>query len=104
MCDSERGTILHQWLQSGLDEALRVGIEGTGRLIQDKNLRVFQNNARDGNALLLTSGELVRALAHDSIVTVIKLYDAVMNSRCFGSCDHLFFCSIFTSIQQVFPD
>src|SRR5215469_12469509 len=104
MCDSQRGTILHQWLQSGLDQALRMGIKGTGRLVQNKNPRVFENNASDSNALLLTAGELVTALAHDSIVTVIKLHDTIMNSRCFGSRDHLFFCSIFTSVQQVFPD
>src|SRR5260370_29041241 len=104
MGDGQRGTILHQWLQGGLDQARGMGIEGAGRLIQDEDSRVFQNDARDGYALLLTTGELKTALAHDSIVAVIKLHDAIMDGCCLGCRDHLLLCSVDTSIEQVFLD
>ena len=53
--DDKRCAPLHQPLQSLLDYRLCLGIHTRCGIIQDQNLRVFQQRARNGDALLLPS-------------------------------------------------
>src|SRR5579875_723545 len=66
--DGQRGAALHEWLQGGLNQALGVGIQRAGGLVQNEDTRIFKDHTRDGDALLLTTGELIAALTNDGIV------------------------------------
>src|SRR5258708_29334014 len=63
MRDDDDGAMLHQILQSGLDQTLGFGIQVRGRFVENKYRRVLQQSARDGEALALAAGEFLAALA-----------------------------------------
>ena len=48
-------------LQQFHDRLARVGVEGRGRLVADQQLRLVNQGAGDGHALLLAAGQLRRA-------------------------------------------
>ena len=74
----------HQRLQGGLNQPLGTGVERAGGLVQDQDARVLQDDAGDGDALLLAAGELVAALADDGVVALGQLHDAVVDGG--GAC------------------
>jgi hypothetical protein len=43
-------------VQRALDFALGMGVERRGRLVQQKDRRILQDRARNGDALLLAAG------------------------------------------------
>src|SRR5687767_11192760 len=51
-------------LQDREDLRARVRVEVPGRLVGEDHRRVVQERARDGDALLLSAGELARAVLH----------------------------------------
>jgi hypothetical protein len=68
--DGERGAVGRQGVDGLLDGVLGAGVQGAGRLVEDEDRRVAQDRAGDGQALLLTAGEAVSALADDRVVPV----------------------------------
>ena len=58
--DHHRDVEVLQGLDDLQDFAGELRVEGAGRLIEEKNLRVQRQGAGDGDALLLSAGELVR--------------------------------------------
>src|SRR5579885_2547491 len=102
--DSQRRASLHQRLQSGLDQTLRMRIERARGLIEDQDARIFQDHAGDGDALLLAAGELIAALANYRIVTLVQLHNAIMDRRRLRRSDNLFLGRIRTSVQKIFTD
>lgn len=51
--DDERGAALHQLVQRVLDFAFGVGVQRGCGLVQDKDARVLEEGAGDGDALAL---------------------------------------------------
>ena len=56
--DHQGGAVFRNLLQFGLNRFLGFGVERRSRLIEDKDVRIFENRARDGDALLLAAGKL----------------------------------------------
>src|ERR671939_328637 len=73
------GAVLHQRCKRRLDEPLRTCICRAGRLIQDQDPRLLEEDAGNREALLLATGELVVSLPYDGLVAVSQLHDAIMN-------------------------
>src|SRR5688500_15791171 len=55
VCDGDGGAPLHQALERGLDEPLAHRVQRRGRLIEDQDARILEQDARDRHALLLTT-------------------------------------------------
>ena len=53
--DDQHGAAFGESLECGLDRVLTLRIECRGRLIEDNDWRVFEESARDGNPLALTT-------------------------------------------------
>ena len=58
--DHHRDVEVLQGLDDLQDFAGELRVEGAGRLIEEKHLRVQRQGAGDGDTLLLSAGELVR--------------------------------------------
>ena len=72
-----------------------------GRLIQDQDTRVLQNDAGDGNALPLAAAQPVTSFANRRIITVRQPHDKIVNVGCSGRGYHLRFAGLLTSVKQV---
>ena len=55
------------------DERIRLGIHRTGRVIQNEDLRLFQQRTRNAEALLLAAGDIGAALLDVGVVPVREL-------------------------------
>src|SRR6185437_6632504 len=78
--DDERGTVLRDLAQAGLDLALGLGVERRGRLVADEDARLLEDDAGDGDALLLAAGELEAALADRRLVAVRQGGDEIADA------------------------
>src|SRR5262245_15866 len=63
--DHEAGPAGHDPLEGGLDQRLRLRVEVGGRLVEDQDARVLENDPRQRDPLLLAAGEAVAALPDD---------------------------------------
>ena len=61
--DDQGGAALHGLVQGALDQALVLGVQGAGGLVQQQDRRVADQGAGDGQALALAAGEGAAALA-----------------------------------------
>ena len=66
--DHERRASAPERLQPVLDEPLAFAIEARGRLVEDQDLRIGEDGARDGDALALAARQPHPALADDRVV------------------------------------
>ena len=66
--DGDDGAALHETVELLLDDRLHFGIERRGRLVEDEDRRVLENEAGDGDALALAARELDAALADQRVV------------------------------------
>jgi hypothetical protein len=64
--DDERCPADHELVQRLLDKSFAFGVEGRGRLVEDQDLRVFEDGAGDGDALSLATGEFGAAFARSA--------------------------------------
>ena len=78
MRDDDGRAPLHQRRQRLLDQPLGLGVERTGRLVEQQDRRVLQDGARNRDALALAAGELVAALADRGIVATRHRHDEIM--------------------------
>lgn len=58
MCDDDRCATLHGTVQGLLHNLLTLFIESRSCLVQDEDLRVFDESASDSHSLLLSTGKL----------------------------------------------
>src|SRR5687768_2779242 len=58
MSNDEGGASPHQALERLFDQMLALGVEGAGGLVEDEDARIAQHRPSDGDALLLSPGEL----------------------------------------------
>src|SRR5215469_7833737 len=70
MGDDQHGAVLHQVVDGVLHEALRLGIELAGGLVQNEDGRVPQHRPGDGDPLALAPGQPRPALAEDGVVSL----------------------------------
>src|SRR5690242_8234705 len=79
MGDGDGGPGSHEGIEGVLDLPFAGRVERRGRLVQDEDARVVEQDPGDGQALFLAAGQPVPALAHDRVVAVGKLHDSVVN-------------------------
>src|SRR5437870_779911 len=79
--DHEHRTMRHEAIDRLLHQALRLGVEGAGRLVEDQDRRVAQQGPRDRDALALPAGEPRAPLAQQRVVSLRKLGDELVRVR-----------------------
>src|SRR5450756_623692 len=62
------------------DMLLRVGVHGRQGVVQDKDARLLENGARDGDTLLLATGQRDAALPDHRAELVLKLHDVLVDA------------------------
>src|SRR5581483_8510599 len=70
MGNDDHGLADDELFQGGLNGGLAFAVEGAGGFVEDKEGGVAEEGAGDGDALLLSAGELRTALADDRVVTL----------------------------------
>mmetsp|Transcript_67009 Transcript_67009/g.132815 ORF Transcript_67009/g.132815 Transcript_67009/m.132815 type:complete len:208 (-) Transcript_67009:1003-1626(-) len=60
----DRRAIFHQPIDRLLDHMLALSVQSARRLVEEEHVRIDEQRPRDGDALLLTAGELHATLAH----------------------------------------
>jgi hypothetical protein len=88
--DGDGGAALHQRFQRFLDLALGLGIDRRGGLVQESDLGVEQDGARNRDALALAARQARAALAHDGVVAFGQVGDKVVGIGRLGRADDLF--------------
>src|SRR5262252_4544373 len=82
----------HQVIELLLDRLLHLRVQGAGGLVEDKDRRVLQQHAGDGDALALATGKLYAAFTNMCRVAlaalqVLKPSDELVGLRFFGGGD-----------------
>jgi two-component sensor histidine kinase len=62
-----------------LDQGFGFAVQVAGGFVEHKNPGVFQDDARQGNALFLAAAQTVTALAHDRVVAIAQVHDEVVD-------------------------
>src|SRR5262245_61331023 len=78
MGDHERRPAFAQSLETVLNHGFTFAVEARRRFIENQNLRVCQDRARDGDPLALTTGEADAALANDGVVVFFEGLDKLV--------------------------
>src|SRR3546814_3958942 len=78
--DDEGGAPADQLSQRLLNMALRLAVEGGGRLVEQQDGGVLQHGAGDGDALALTAGEVAAARADLGVVAAGEGGDEIMGA------------------------
>ncbi len=84
MRHDDRRSLAHHRGQSREDLLFRVRIHGRERIVQDQDLRVDRQRARDGGTLLLPAGERDAALADHGVVSFRKIAEIRVEPRHLG--------------------
>ena len=87
--DDDRRAAQQRRLEGGLDVRLVVVVEVARRLVEDHHLRILEQQAGDGDALLLAARQAVAALADDGVVAVGERGDGVVDAGRLGGGDDL---------------
>ena len=86
MRNCDHGAPLHQRAETRLDRGLDFAVERGGRLVQHQNGRIFQDHARNRDALALTTREFHAAFANMRVIAaasfpVLQFHDEFMRVR-----------------------
>lgn len=98
LCDDQFRRVRDFFAESPADLCIRCGIHSTRTVIEDQDLRLFQQGTRDTKALLLTTGDVVSALFD---MGVISLWERVDELIC--TCKPAGFPAFFVSCLQISP-
>ena len=74
MGDHKGCAALHKIGKAFLNQLLRFGIQTGSRLVENKNARISQDGAGDGDALALSTGQLHAPFANDGVISVFKTF------------------------------
>lgn len=102
MGDDEASAIFHEFLEGVLDKAFRFGIKGRSSFVENKYRGVFENGARNGNALTLATGKFGAAFASEGIVAFGKINDEVVGVGKLGGMDNFVFGGVGFAVGDVF--
>ena len=75
VCDDKARPPDHETVERRLHDLLALRVERRRRLIEDEDARVFENRARDRDALALTARNAHAAFADLGIVAVLQLHN-----------------------------
>src|SRR5215470_2993052 len=81
VCDRKRRAIGRDLLEFGLDQLLGLRVERRSRLVEDQDARVLQDRTRDGDSLLLATGQLQAALTNRRLISVGQAGNEIVNLR-----------------------
>src|SRR5690606_15810226 len=76
--DRNGGTVAGDPLERSLDRRFGLVVHRAGRFVEDQDRRVLEDGAGNGDALALTSGQLLSALADDGVVSVREPADELL--------------------------
>ena len=93
-----------QVLQRRLDLALRLGVDGRGRLVEDQDARIDQQRPGDRDPLPLAAGERLAALADERVVAVGQPQDELVRARRPGGRDDLVARRVRPAVGDVLGD
>ena len=102
--DHDRGAAREQRAQRRLDQLLREAVEVRGRLVEDQDPGVLEDDAGDREPLLLAAGEAVAALADDRPVAVREGGDELVEVRGPGGRLELVDGRLGAGVEEVAPD
>lgn len=102
--NDHRGVMAANFSQVGLDFTLCRCVERTCRLIEDHDLRAFENSSSDCDPLLLSPRKLKPSLSNAGIVTVWQTFDEGMYMGRLGSRLDFRFGSIGSPVCDVVSD
>ena len=89
MRDDEGRAPLQKLVQRLLNQNLGVRVDRGGRLVENQNLRVVQQRAREGNQLLLPDGQAAAAFVDLGQVALFHLHDEVVRVHGLGRLNDL---------------
>ena len=104
MGDDNAGTIAEEVIESLLDEAFALGVEGGSRLIEDENVGIAENCASYADALALTAREIGAAVAYDGIVAILLLSDEIVGVGNLGSSFYFLLRSVLDTEGDIISD
>ena len=104
MGDDNRGAPLHQLVQATLNFAFCLGVQRRSGLVQDEQGSIFQNCARNSDALLLATRELQPALTNSGVVAVGEAANEVVGIGLFGRSDDFLIGSVGFAVGDVLPN
>src|SRR5574342_689315 len=94
MCDQEGRAPSGGIRNRALDLVLCSAVDGTGRIVQNQDMWIGQEGARQGQTLALSAGERDTAFADHGLVTLVKGLDELMRlGRLCRRSDHLGACA-----------
>mmetsp|Transcript_28510 Transcript_28510/g.84410 ORF Transcript_28510/g.84410 Transcript_28510/m.84410 type:complete len:235 (-) Transcript_28510:1478-2182(-) len=102
--DDNGGAPDHEVVQRLLHQALALCVERTGGLVQQHDLRVLEDCARDCDALLLPAAQAQAALAHTCLVRAGQAVDEVVRVGGLGSGNHLLLAGVRAAHEDVLKD
>ena len=79
--DDQGGALGRDLVEARLDLALGLGVERRGGLVEDQDARLLEDDAGDGDALLLAARQLEPALADHAVVAVGQRRDEIVDAR-----------------------
>ena len=93
---------LERGVQRGLHHALALGVQGAGGFVQQQQRRVFQQRARNRNALALAAGQAHTALAQKGGIALGQCLQKIVCKGLARSSKHLGIAGTGAAIADVF--
>ena len=90
--------------ESLADQRVGVGIDCGGRVVQNQNLWLFQQGARNAQTLLLTAGDVCAALFDHGVVPIRHLADEFIRLRQTANAFKLLVGSVRVAPTKIFFD
>ena len=104
MRDSDDGPAAHQAVERLPNGLFRIAVERRGRLVQEKNGRIFEERARNTDALALTGRQFHTAVAHDGRRAIRQSLDELLAIRRDDRLEHLGIGGVRPAIADVLHD
>ena len=95
---------LHQLVHTRLDDLLRPGIDGAGRLVKNECRRICDRGARDGEELTLALGEVGPVAGQHGIISLRKAPDKAVRIGELRCTHHFFIRGVELSVPDILPD
>ncbi|MPN35834.1 hypothetical protein SDC9_183336 [bioreactor metagenome] len=104
LCNDDSGQMSKIKFERLLDFFFGCRIDCAGRIIENKNFRLFQKCAGDAKPLLLAARNIDAALSQIRIVTVWERHDEIVRLRRFARSRDFFVGCVFVAPFHIFPD
>ena len=104
VCNDDCRAVFRKLIECLLYFLLRLGIKGRCRFIENDNRRILEEDASDGDTLLLPAGKLHAALADLRLIAIRKLSDEIIRRCQTCSLFDLLFGRVLTAIRDILCD